>query len=649
MAVATRVAALVGDHAPDGPVSPDEQARLVEDLGYDSLRLMELMVSLQIEFGLEPFDEGEVVDISSVADLTVFITGRLDHRASGRGGSESPGTSGSTGGLLGWLTLPRADAGISWLDDSGEWQSTSYAELAAGVLATAGRLRSQGISDGEVVSLTLARVDEFVTAFFGVLAAGGVPSPLAPPLALGALDNYIDHAAHILGLADPALVLADAGLVDHLTAATTRAGLTCPVVELNRSAPSRSVATLDNPNDEPAQVRADPAAIALLQFTSGSSGRPRGVRLTVANLEANIEMIRSWLGLGRDELTVSWLPLHHDMGLIGCLLTPIVNQSPLRTMRPDQFVRDPARWLRCFGNDRAAVAVAPTFGFAYTLSRVRPEALEGMDFSAWRVAIVGAERVDPLVLQRFTTLLEPLGFRLEVFRPAYGLAEATLAVTGTTGEIPLAVKPDWSTMVSGELVSVLDVATLDVVPAGPGWVTCCGAPHPGLDVVILDDEGLPLPRGHLGEIAVTGPSVSTLAHLGGSTSSATRLEGTQLRTGDAGFWYGEQIVVVGRSGDSLKVRGRHVFAEELEARLVAEAELSAGRIAVALGIAAGRETVVLVCEEKLSDVRRTEVDAILRRETGGAEVRIETGPRGLVLRTSSGKARRRELWQRYGG
>lgn len=636
MAIAARVGELVGEHAPAGAATPPGQARLVEDLGFDSLHLMELLVSLQVEFGLEPFDEGDLVGLATVADLSAFVTTRLGPEAGDEAGDGAAGPAEDAAALLGWLQAPRADAGISWLDDSGEWRSASYAELAAAVSGTASWLRDNGVRAGDVVSLTLGRVDAFVAAFFGVLAAGGTPSPLAPPLALGSLDNYVDHAAHLLALAEPRLVVADAGVAEHLSAAVTKAGLPCQVVEPASSAP------------DPVLPLPDPDAIALLQFTSGSSGRPRGVRLTAANLGANIAMIRRWLALGRDELTVSWLPLHHDMGLIGCLLTPIVNQSPLRTMRPDQFVRDPLRWLRCFGTDGAAVAVSPTFGFAYTLSRVRPEALDGLDFSHWRVAIIGAERVDPQVLQRFATLLEPHGFRPETFRPAYGLAEATLAVTGTHGEVPLAVRPDWSTMASGKPVQVLDHGPLGTVPAGSGWVTCCGEPHPGLHLEVLDDDGQPLPAGHLGELAVAGPSVSTIAHLGTSTS-ATRLAGSQLRTGDAGFLYAGQLVVVGRSGDSLKIRGRHLFAEELEARLVTETGLPAGRIAIALGVAAGRETAVLVCEQKLTDEQRTAVEAVLARETGGADLRIETGPRGLVLRTSSGKARRRELWQRYCG
>ncbi|NEA30520.1 AMP-binding protein [Streptomyces sp. SID13031] len=638
MPIAARVAELVLDHAPVGTATPAGPARLVEDLGFDSLHLMELLVSLQVEFGLEPFDDAELIGLSSVADLTTFVTSRIRPETGPETGIELS----DSGALLGWLGSPRTDAGISWLDDNGEWISSSYAELAAAALGTAAWLRDQGVEPGDVVSLTLARVDDFVAAFFGVLAAGGVPSPLAPPLALGSLDNYVDHAAHLLALADPRLVIADAGIAEHLTAAVAKAALTCQV--------SQPLLKVDPASDatDGAITNPDPAAVALLQFTSGSSGRPRGIRLTVANLGANIGMIRRWLALGRDELTVTWLPLHHDMGLIGCLLTPIVNQSPLRTMRPDQFIRDPLRWLRCLGADGASVAVSPTFGFAYSLSRIKPEALAGLDFSNWRVAIVGAERVDPFVLQRFATLLEPHGFQPGTFRPAYGLAEATLAVTGTHGETPLAVRPDWSTMVPGQPVSVLDQGPLGAVPAGPGWVTCCGQPHPALLLEVLDDEGQPLPPGHFGEVAVSGPSVSTMAHLGGSTS-ATRLTGTQLRTGDAGFLYAGQLVVVGRTGDSLKVRGRHLFAEELEARLATETGLPAGRIAIALGIAAGRETAVLVCEQTLTDGQRAAAEAVLTRETGGADVRIETGPRGLVLRTSSGKTRRRELWQRYSG
>ncbi|HWF72031.1 MAG TPA: AMP-binding protein, partial [Solirubrobacteraceae bacterium] len=376
--------------------------------------------------------------------------------------------------------------------------------------------------------------------------------------------------------------------------------------------------------------------LALVQFTSGTSARARGVAVRFDALHANIEAIRRWLGMGGEEGTASWLPVHHDMGLIGCLLTPIANASELWLMLPEQFLRRPLRYLRCFAAGDAHLTSMPSFGLAYIARRVPAAALAGLDFSAWRAIIVGAERIDPLALRRFTALLGPAGLSPAALRPAYGLAEATLAVTGVAmGERwrALGVKP--GTLALGRRVSVA---------SGGADVVGCGRPLAGVGVEIRDVRGRPAGEGVVGEVVVAGPAVAG-GYLVADPGSPTRIAGGEVRTGDAGFLLDGELFVLGRLGDSLKVRGRHVFAEDLELALV-HAGVPAHRLTVLLGDHAGVPTAIAVLE-RVGAEWGAQAESILRRGAEHARIVVVDAPRGTIQRTSSGKPRRRRLWREF--
>lgn len=538
--------------------------------------------------------------------------------------------------LTGWLENPSTDRGIHFAGDD-SWTFYSYAEIASCAVHRAFQLRD--VEAGDVVCLILGTGVRFVETFIGVLVAGAVPCVIAPPTALEA-KTYESHAARLLRSARPKLVCTDAVEGPVVRAAIHRSGLDvrCLLVD---DVPDNSA----SPPPFPSRKGDAPM---LLQFTSGSTGAPREVALSRDNVEANLDTIRRWLQMTPDDVTCSWLPVYHDMGLLGCLLTPIVTQTDTWIMRPEQFVRDPLRWLECFGARGATLTAMPSFGYGYVAKRVREHQLEGMAFDHWRACIVGAERIDPVALGSFWTLLRGHGFRRTSFLPAYGLAEATLTVTGSRlSEAPLAVRPEWATVTFGESVRVLERALVgdDAVGDGDGWIVASGRPHPGTSVGVVDEDGRPLPSGCFGEIAVEGPSVA--AARDDDPDGSTRSEGPGFRTGDAGFVLDGHLFVAGRMGDRLKVRGRHLYAEDLESRLAAVPGIPSGRCVVVPGLSRAQEHSLLVLVEATPGAWIEPAIVALRRAAGeNTDVDVRCVPRGTIPRTSSGKPRRRALWRR---
>jgi fatty-acyl-CoA synthase len=537
--------------------------------------------------------------------------------------------------LLRWLEDPDTDRGIHFAEDAGGWSFRSYAELAGSVAECAGRLQDAGLRTGGIVCIAAPSGPEFVAAFFGALIAGGTPSPVAPPLIFRSADEYVSQLTRQLQAASPCLVVSDADLHPVVAGAAQATGLDCPCLSL----------PLGGERCEP-RAR-PPAELALLQFTAGSSGSPRGVRISWSNLETLIVALRRWVRWRQDDSVASWLPLYHDMGLIGMFLCAVVHRARLWLLRPEQFLRSPASWLACLGRFGATMTASPTFGYAYAAKKVTPAELEGMDFSRWRVAAVGAERVDAAALERFARLVAPSGFRRQAFLPGYGLAEATLALTGSRlGELPLLVAVDRASLRFGDPVRVLERGCLD--PAGDqgrgDWLVGCGRPLPGVRLWIVDATGAPLGEGRLGEIVAAGPWVAEGYH-GVPSGGASRFAQGRLCTGDAGFLLDGELFVLGRMGDSTKVRGRSLYAEDVEASLAAIPGVPAGRVVVVFGRLDGLDAVAAVVERQ----RGAWVEAAARRlrsETGRtARVLILEVPRHAIPRTSSGKPRRRLLGQ----
>ena len=544
---------------------------------------------------------------------------------------------GVTDGLLtGWLERPDPSRGMRFMTDTMSWQRYTYPELAELVNGAAAAFLDAGVARGQVVPVLVPPSPEFVAAFFGLLAIGAIPTVLPLLPALGGRD---DHAAYLIGIAAelrPRFAVANAANGAALEAAVASTG--SELVRLEASFTARSSA-----------VRRKPSELAVVQYTSGSRDRPRGLRITWRNLEANLRMVQDWLKLER-YAAVSWLPLYHDMGLVGGLLTPTTAQAEHAVMRPRQFVLATADWLAEYGKAPYAHMVMPNFGFERVVNRVRPEDLQGLDFTNLTSVITGAERVNPAVLSAFVRLLAPFGFDGRALMPAYGLAEATLAVTGVAKrERPTLVRVAGLAGDLGNPVTVLQEATggVDTVADPDQWHVGCGHPLPGLTVELIDGEGNRLPESRLGEIVTRGPSIAE-GYVRAGADDPTRFADGWLYTGDAGFQHRGQVYVIGRLGDSVKVRGQRVFVEDVELKLAGIT--SAGgrrRLTVVAGMDGAMPTLLVLAEFDLAD-QLDVIAGVVRGFVGdAARVLVVRLPRGGIPLTSSGKPRRRAAWLRY--
>ncbi len=536
--------------------------------------------------------------------------------------------------LTGWLTDPSPDSGVYLAHASDGWQYMPYPELAGAARRVAAALAAGGARPGDTVCVLMPTGYPVLSAIYGVWAAGATVCPIVPP-SFQPTEEYVSHVSAIIEQAAPILTITSDKFAPLLGAA------------LARSHQPGAPWVLREGSEE---LEPQPAGeLALLQFTSGSTSRPRGVRVSWDNLRANLAVLRRWADLRTGDGIASWLPLHHDMGLIGCLFFAVANQADLWLMRPEQFIQNPLRWLECFGPGKANVSASPSFAFAYAARRVPPERLAELDLSGWRTVCVGAETTDVSALDSFARLAAPAGFSATVFLPAYGLAENTLGVTSSPRSAPpRIIRPEWSGLRFGEAVPIVEVARVGDAPVAPGsgWLIGHGRPaaEDDVGVWIADEDGKPLPDGHLGEIVVTGTSVAAGYH-GGRASGATRFSGGELWTGDGGFFDGGELYVLGRMGDSLKLRGRSVYVEDLDAKVAAAAGLPKGSALAVSGMDRGRAAVAVFAEAPPGPWR-DEVMRALREELGPEPVlTVACGARGLIRRTSSGKPRRRHMWQ----
>jgi acyl-CoA synthetase (AMP-forming)/AMP-acid ligase II len=513
-----------------------------------------------------------------------------------------------------WISHPPA-AGVAlhFASASWSWQRHTYESLARLTLQMADGFLHFGIRRNDVVVIVLPGGSEFVAALFGSMLAGAIPSVVAPPRAFQSGAAYDSHLCNVLETASPRLVLTSAELVPSVVSVPGTKTEVITADELVNAGASGSAT--------PRPARAD---LALLQFTAGSSGQVRGVRVSYKALEANVAAIRSWLDWSSHDSAAFWVPHYHDMGLIGGLIAPMASQCDVWLLSPEQFVRRPLEYLRCFGERGARLTALPAFGLEYMTRRIRQADLHGMDFSAVKGFVVGAELIDPATLTRFRDLLLPFGLPPNALLPAYGLAEATLAVTG----VPLG--QTW---------------TARSPSSGAAPVVGCGRPLGETEVAIVGEDAKPLPEAQIGEIVIHGTSVASGYNSPQSSSSLTIFAEGVLRSGDAGFVVGGELFPVGRLGDSIKIRGRSLFAELLETELT-KAGYPREHNSVVLGMRDGSPAVVWI-SERLGGRDPREAVTLLSRLTEGAAVLLIQAARGAIPRTSSGKPRRRMLWNAF--
>ncbi len=489
---------------------------------------------------------------------------------------------------------------------------------------------------------------EFIDAFFGVLLAGAVPAPLYPPVHLGRLAEYRERTVVMVRAVDARLVLADRRVQSVLGEVINRARppLGCiSVSELPMSAPA-----------DPAFISA--SDLALVQFSSGTTREPRPVALSHRALVAQVSLLnRYWPDSERVRHSgVSWLPLYHDMGLIGSLLVALDRPGTLTLIPPELFVKRPAIWLQAISKYRATISPAPSFAYGFAASRIQDQEMDGVDLSSWRVALVGAEVVVPDVMRRFARRFESWGFRPEALTPGYGLAEASLAVT-LSDPTRLFVSRHFDSASLSERATAVEVDGGAVREAGACQareLASSGSPLPGFEVRVVDEDGRELPEGGLGLIECRGPSLME-GYLGQPEATASCLRHGWLSTGDLGFFWKGELFLAGRAKDVLIIRGRNYAPEEVEQALDAVAGARPG-CAVAVGWlpeGEGSECLLVIVEARrevaagaFADLSKACSERVLT-VTGLRAERVVVVAPGTLPRTSSGKLRRQEALRRY--
>ncbi|HYR18406.1 MAG TPA: fatty acyl-AMP ligase [Myxococcales bacterium] len=507
---------------------------------------------------------------------------------------------------------PTGPAGLTFLDAREQSQHFSFSDLRLRARRAAAGLAGLGIRPGDRVALVLPTGVDFMDAFFGALLAGAIPVPLYPPVRLGRLDEFHARTARLLRSCGARLLLTDARAGRLLGQAAARAR------------PELGVRTVsDLPRGGELEVPAAPGDLALIQFSSGTTVEPKPVALTHANVLANVAAIDAYIpeeGPLRQR-GVSWLPLYHDMGLIGCLLLAVYHPGPLALLPPEAFLARPALWLRAIARTRATLTVAPNFAFGLCAKRIRDEELEGADLSCLRLVLNGAEPIAPAALRRFCDRFARFGFDPRALMPVYGLSEASLAVTFS----PPGRGPRTMRRAERELASV-------------------GLPVAGVEVSIQAEDGRELPDGSVGSIRVRGPSVMR-GYFQDADATAQAVRDGWLDTGDLGFVDGGELVVSGRAKDVVVLRGANHSPQEFEDALDGLPGARPG-CAVAVGLvpdgADGEELALLVEVEREGALGEDAVRARIVERTGVRPHTVRLLSPGTLPRTSSGKLRRAE-------
>jgi acyl-CoA synthetase (AMP-forming)/AMP-acid ligase II len=513
-----------------------------------------------------------------------------------------------------------------------------WGEVVDRAARTGAALAALGVAPGDRVAIVLRTEPAFLDAFFGAWWCGAVPVPLYPPVRLGRMDEWIAATARMLQVSGARIVVSGGGTRRLLGGVIERAR---PPLGCVDAEPLRAGA--------PAPVRLPrPDELALVQFSSGSTVDPKAVALTHGALRAMVGalVVSTQPDRSRDAL-VFWLPLYHDMGLIGGLLGPATYPGPLVLVAPEHFLARPALWPRAVARHRGTISAAPSFAYAYVADRVRPADLAGLSLAPWRLALDGAEPVSGEAMRRFAALLAPHGFDPGAFVPVYGLSEAALAVTFA--------RPGGR--LEGRRVDPVRLARDGEVAPGDREVLSVGTPVAGVEVAVRAD-GAAVGEGRLGRIFVRGPALMQ-GYLGDPAATAKALPDGWLDTGDLGFVAGGELYVHGRAKDVVIVRGANHAPEEFEAPLAGVPGIRPG-CAVAVGAEVdGHGEALVVLAERARDaadagergdlgdgglasaVRRAVLEA-----TGVEPHEVHLLAPGTLPRTSSGKLRRGEALRR---
>ncbi len=628
-------------------------SRLERDLGIDSLGRTELILRMERTFRVR-LPGTTVGEAETVGDLLRALDLDQTHRYRPAHAQAAV-----------WSALPAVPAAIDarTLVETLEWHvarhpdrlhltvleddvttlaTMTYRELAETARELAQGLIERDVAPGDRIALMLPTSRDFFVAFFGILHAGGVPVPIYPPMRLPQIEEHLRRQAGILRNAGARMLVTVAegrrlanllqAQVGSLTAVETVAGLSSHAVGI------ASLPTMDA------------ASTALIQYTSGSTGDPKGVVLSHANLLANIRSMGQAMDASSGDIFVSWLPLYHDMGLIGAWLGCLYFAAPLYVMSPLSFLVRPESWLWAIHRFRATLSAAPNFGFELCLNKIDDASLQGLDLASLRMVADGAEPVSAHTLARFIDKFARYGFRPGAMAPVYGLAESAVGLAfPPPGRGPIIDRVDRQAL---SRRGIAEPARPD--DPHPLEIVACGQPLSGHEIRIVDELGHEVAERHEGRLEFCGPS-ATSGYFRNEMKTRELIHHGWLDSGDRAYIAGGDVYITGRIKDIIIRAGRHIFPQEIEEAVAEIPGIRKGCVAV-FGVtdhASGTERVVVLAETRQADpAARAALQACAREVAsdiaGTPADEIVLAPPQTVPKTSSGKIRRsaaRELYE----
>ncbi|MEE8611255.1 MAG: fatty acyl-AMP ligase [Sphingomonas aquatilis] len=517
-----------------------------------------------------------------------------------------------------------------------------FAELRSDAIAAAYRLIAAGVQPEDRIALVAETGPEFAALFFGTIYAGAWPVPLPLPTSFGGRDSYIEQLRVQLASCDPKMLI----FPPELSAMAAEAARLAGTDGIDWS----EFATREAP--EAALPQAHGEQIAYLQYSSGSTRFPHGVAITHHALLNNLAAHSHGMQIDGTDRCISWLPWYHDMGLVGCFLSPIANQVSTDYLKTEDFARRPLAWLDMISrHDGTALSYSPTFGYDICARRMssQTKAAERFDLSRWRVAGNGADMIRPDVMQAFVDAFADAGFKASAFLPSYGLAEATLAVSLMPPGEGIRVELVEETQLSGGGDSL--AANDGPRPQRFRAIVNCGKPVRDMTVEIREEDGTPLPDGAIGKLWCKGPSVMVGYFRDQEATDACMVDGW-LDTGDMAYMSDGYIYIVGRAKDMIIVNGKNHWPQDIEWAVEQLPGFKSGDIAAfAITTPGGEETpAVLVQCRSSDDAERLRLRDEIRervRSVTGMNCVIELIPPRTLPRTSSGKLSRAKARNLY--
>ncbi len=621
-----------------------------KELGLDSLSRVELISRIERVFSLS-LPESTFAEAESGRDLLRVLTTLRPGLADLAPGDiavqprrETSALPESARTLIDMLEWHAARHGgrihIQLYQDDGRGETITYAQLQNGAQKIAGALQHLGLGKGRPVVIMLPTGADYFFTFFGILMAGAVPVPIYPPARPSQIEEHMRRHARILENCQAGILVT---LDEGKRAAQLLKGLSPSLKQIVTAAELRLFAGGST------AVEIKPGDIAFLQYTSGSTGNPKGVMLTHANLLANIRAMGKAVDATPEDVFVSWLPLYHDMGLIGAWLGSLYYAALFVVMSPLSFLARPERWLRAIERHGGTLTASPNFGYEYCLHRLKDLELKGLDLSSLRAAFNGAEAVNPTTIERFTEHFVPYGLDKRALNPVYGLAECSVGVTfPPLGRGAIVDRVERDTFMRRHVAVPAKAEEPHVL-----HFISSGLPLSGHQIRIVDAAGHELPERREGRLEFRGPS-ATSGYYRDAEKTRRLFDGEWLDSGDLAYIAEGELYITGRIKDIIIRAGRNIYPDELEKAIGDIEGIRKGCVAIfgSSDPQTATERLVVLAETRSEDPderRRLQqqVNALATDLIGTPPDEVLLAPPGSVLKTSSGKIRRSASRQMY--